>query len=96
MNIYNNKYIIKQEGNRMRKISNGLTGFYFDDLRAIMHGAKENGFLYDGKPETLGFGSVRQPGESVSVMFILDDGQVAFGDCVAVQYSGSSGRDPVF
>jgi len=39
---------------------------------------------------------VRQAGESVSVMLVLDDGQVAFGDCAAVQYSGTGGRDPLF
>ncbi|MCG2789787.1 MAG: methylaspartate ammonia-lyase, partial [Actinomycetia bacterium] len=85
----------------MKKISNivlstGLTGFYFDDLAAIINGAKRNGFLYQGKPKTEGFTSVRQPGESISVMLVLDDGQIAFGDCVAVQYSGVSGRDPLF
>ncbi len=85
----------------MKKISNivlssGLTGFYFDDLAAIIDGSKENGFLYEGKPKTKGFTSVRQPGESISVMLIIDDGQIALGDCAAVQYSGVSGRDPVF
>ena len=85
----------------MNKISNivlssGLTGFYFDDLAAIINGAKENGFLYEGKPETNGFTSIRQPGESISVMLIIDDGQIAFGDCAAVQYSGVSGRDSIF
>ena len=35
-------------------------------------------------------------GESISVMFILEDGQVAYGDCAAVQYSGAGGRDPLF
>ena len=29
-------------------------------------------------------------------MFILEDGQVAYGDCAAVQYSGVGGRDPLF
>jgi len=77
-------------------LSTGLTGFYFDDLTAIINGAKENGFLYEGKPMTNGFTSVRQPGESISVMLILDDGQIAMGDCVAVQYSGVSDRDPIF
>jgi len=77
-------------------LSSGLTGFYFDDLAAIINGAKENGFLYEGKPETNGFTSIRQPGESISVMFVLDDGQIAFGDCAAVQYSGVSGRDSIF
>jgi methylaspartate ammonia-lyase len=29
-------------------------------------------------------------------MLLLDDGQVAYGDCAAVQYSGVGGRDAVF
>ncbi|MDF2929932.1 MAG: Methylaspartate ammonia-lyase [Anaerospora sp.] len=29
-------------------------------------------------------------------MLVLEDGQVAYGDCAAVQYSGAGGRDPVF
>ncbi|MBQ2084370.1 MAG: methylaspartate ammonia-lyase, partial [Firmicutes bacterium] len=45
---------------------------------------------------TEGFTSVRMPGESISVQIILEDGQVAFGDCAAVQYSGAGGRDPLF
>jgi methylaspartate ammonia-lyase len=77
-------------------LSTGLTGFYFDDLAAIINGAKENGFLYKGKPKTEGFTSIRQQGESISVMLIIDDGQIAFGDCAAVQYSGINGRDPIF
>jgi methylaspartate ammonia-lyase len=32
----------------------------------------------------------------VSVGLVLDDGRVAWGDCVAVSYSGKAGRDPVF
>lgn len=76
--------------------SKGRTGFYFDDQRAIKGGAKTNGFAYVGEPVTEGFTSVRQAGESISVMFILEDGQVAYGDCAAVQYSGAGGRDPLF
>ena len=76
--------------------SKGRTGFYFDDQRAIKGGAKTNGFAYVGEPVTEGFSSVRQAGESISVMFILEDGQVAYGDCAAVQYSGAGGRDPLF
>ncbi len=76
--------------------SAGRTGFYFDDQRAIKAGAGHDGFTYVGKPVTEGFSSVRQAGESISVMLILEDGQVAFGDCAAVQYSGAGGRDPLF
>lgn len=76
--------------------SAGRTGFYFDDQRAIKAGAEHDGFTYVGKVITEGFTSVRQAGESISVMLILEDGQVAFGECAAVQYSGAGGRDPLF
>ena len=74
----------------------GKTGFYFDDQRAIKKGAKHDGFTYVGEPVTDGFTSVRQAGEAISVMLVLEDGQVAYGDCAAVQYSGAGGRDPLF
>jgi methylaspartate ammonia-lyase len=76
--------------------SPGLTGFYFDDQRAIKAGAGHDGFAYTGEPMTPGFRAVRQRGESISVMIFLEDGQVASGDCAAVQYSGAGGRDPLF
>lgn len=76
--------------------SAGRTGFYFDDQRAIKAGAGHDGFTYVGSTVTEGFTSVRQAGESISVMLILEDGQVAVGDCAAVQYSGAGGRDPLF
>jgi methylaspartate ammonia-lyase len=76
--------------------SRGLTGFYFDDQRAIKANAGHDGFTYVGEPVTPGFSAIRQAGESVSVMLVLEDGQVAYGDCAAVQYSGAGGRDPVF
>lgn len=76
--------------------SAGRTGFYFDDQRAIKAGADHDGFTYVGSPVTPGFAAVRQAGESISVMLVLEDGQVAYGDCAAVQYSGAGGRDPLF
>lgn len=78
-------------------LSKGLTGFYFDDQKAIRLGNfTENGLAYDGQPVTPGFTSIRQAGESVSIQLVLDNGQVAYGDCAAVQYSGAGGRDPLF
>ena len=74
----------------------GKTGFFFDDQKAIKAGAKNDGAFYEGKPMTQGFTSVRQAGESISVMFILENGVIAHGDCAAVQYSGAGGRDPLF
>ena len=76
--------------------SAGRTGFYFDDQRAIKGGAGHDGMFYIGDPVTEGFRAVRQAGESISVMLVLEDGQVAYGDCAAVQYSGAGGRDPLF
>lgn len=77
--------------------SPGLTGFYFDDQKAIKQGrAVEDGFTYKGTPVNPGFTSIRQAGESISIQIILEDGQVAVGDCAAVQYSGAGGRDPLF
>ena len=76
--------------------SAGRTGFYFDDQRAIKQGAGHDGTFYVGQPVTEGFRSIRQAGESISVMIILEDGQIAYGDCAAVQYSGAGGRDPLF
>ncbi len=74
----------------------GRTGFFFDDQRAIKKGAKSDGSAYIGEPVTAGFTAVRQAGEAISVILILEDGQMAYGDCAAVQYSGAGGRDPLF
>lgn len=76
--------------------SEGCTGFYFDDQRAIKDGSESDGATYVGEPITEGFTRVRQAGESISVMIILEDNQIAQGDCAAVQYSGAGGRDSLF
>ncbi|QVK17276.1 methylaspartate ammonia-lyase [Mycoplasmatota bacterium] len=77
-------------------LSEGRTGFYFDDQRAIKKGAKQDLFIYEGDVVTPGFSTIRQAGESISVMLVLENGEIAFGDCAAVQYSGAGGRDPLF
>ena len=74
----------------------GRTGFFVDDQAAILAGAPHDGFNYVGEPVTAGFESIRQAGESLSVMILLGDGQIAHGDCAVVQYSGVGGRDPLF
>ena len=76
--------------------SPGLTGFYTDDLEAITQDARRDGFIYAGSPRTSGFRAIRQKGEAVSVLIVLEDGQIAYGDCATVQYAGVGGRDPVF
>lgn len=76
--------------------SKARSGFFFDDQKAIKDGAKADGNAYIGKAVTPGFTSIRQAGEAISVMIVLEDGQIAHGDCAAVQYSGAGGRDPLF
>ncbi len=73
----------------------GATGFFFDDQAVVKQGAIQDGFNYVGSPVTTGFTQIRQPGEAISVMLVLEDGRVAYGDCAAVQYSGTCGRDPL-
>jgi len=72
------------------------SAFYFDDQKAIKEGAGHDGFVYTGQPVTPGFKSVRIAGEALSILLLLEDGNVAVGDCAAVQYSGTGGRDPLF
>ncbi len=74
----------------------GKTGFFFDDQKAIKLGAKNDGAFYVGEPVTEGFTAIRQAGEAISVLFVLENGAIAHGDCAAVQYSGAGGRDPLF
>jgi methylaspartate ammonia-lyase len=74
----------------------GRGGFFNRDLAAVKSGAKADGFAYPGRPVSPGFTRIVQPGTALSVMLRLEDGQVAFGDCVDVILSGVAGRDPLF
>ncbi len=76
--------------------STGLSGYYNKDLKAVKAGATPDGFVYREPPMTPGFYAIMQPGQSLSVMLLLSDGQVAFGDCVDVVFTGAAGRDPLF
>ncbi|MDR2334268.1 MAG: methylaspartate ammonia-lyase [Burkholderiaceae bacterium] len=74
----------------------GVGSFFFDDQAAIKAGAVRDGASYQGQVITAGYGAIREPSESVSVMLVLSDGYVAIGDCASVQYSGVGGREPRF
>lgn len=74
----------------------GRSGFMNKDLAAIKGGAKQNGSVYDGEPVLPGFKRIMQPGTIISVMLLLEDGSVAFGDCADVILTGFAGRDPLF
>ena len=76
--------------------STGVSGYFNKDLAAVRQGARQRGFGYIDPPVTPGFDQVIQPGEVLSVMLLLEDGQVAFGDCLDVIFTGAAGRDPLF
>ena len=76
--------------------SPGVTGFFFDDQKAIKSGAEHDGFIYTGEAVTPGFRNIRMAGESISIQLVMENGRIARGDCAAVQYSGAGGRDPLF
>ena len=74
----------------------GKSAFFFDDQKAVRKGARLDGFIYEGRPVTRGFTTIRQAGECISIVLEIENGQLAVGDCAAVQYSGVGGRDPLF
>ena len=77
-------------------LSKSYTGFFFDDQKAIKNGAVNDGFFYVGTPIIEGFQTIRQRGEAISIQLVLENGDIGTGDCAAVQYSGTGGRDPLF
>jgi methylaspartate ammonia-lyase len=70
----------------------GLGGWYCDDKRAIVAGARRDGYVYDGAPSTPGFRAIREPGEALLVTLEAEDGSIGEGDCVSVTYAGGGGR----
>ena len=74
----------------------GRSGYMHRDLMAMKGGAKQDGFVFHGKPVSPGFRRIAEPATIVSVMLVLEDGQIAFGDCADVILAGVAGRDPAF
>ena len=70
--------------------------YYYDDLAALQARPIPPAERYTSPPVTPGFRAVREVAEVVSVGLVLDNAQVAWGDCVAVEFSGKAGRAPVF
>ena len=72
----------------------GLSSYFHMDFAAIRAGARPDGFIYNGKPLTTGFHSIVQPAHIISILLLLEDGQIAHGDCADVAFAGAAGRDP--
>jgi methylaspartate ammonia-lyase len=77
-------------------LAEGFGAFYYDDQAAIAAGATHDGFAYRGAPLTAGFSAVRMPARCLGIGLELEDGSVAWGDMLTVQYAGAGGREPVF
>ena len=69
---------------------------YYEDLAALQAEHVPLPQRFTATPLTPGFRAIREVAEGVSVGLELDDGRVAWGDCIAVSYSGRAGRWPVF
>ncbi len=74
----------------------GRSGYMHRDLMAIKAGARQDGMIFHGPTVTPGFKKIVEPATIISVMLVLEDGQIAFGDCADVILAGVAGRDPVF
>jgi methylaspartate ammonia-lyase len=70
--------------------------YYYTDLAALHDNPIPLADQYTSAAASPGFRFVREVAEAVSVGLVLDRGSVAWGDCVAVAYSGKAGRNPVF
>jgi methylaspartate ammonia-lyase len=73
-----------------------MGAYYFDDLTALQGHPLSPAERYTAEPVTPGFRRVREVAEALSVGLALENGQVAWGDCVAVEFSGKAGRHPLF
>src|SRR3990172_1362586 len=74
----------------------GRSGYMHRDLAAIKAGARPDIMIFHGKPVTPGFRKIVEPATVISIMLVLEDGQIAFGDCVDVILAGVAGRDGAF
>ena len=70
--------------------------YYYEDLAALQRTPMPVHDRYAAAAITPGFLAIRQVAEAVSVGLLLDSGELVWGDCVAVAYSGKAGREPVF
>ena len=68
---------------------------YYEDLAALQADYVALPQRFTAPAVTPGFRAVREVAEGVSVGMALDTGQTAWGDCVAVSYSGTAGRETV-
>ncbi|RDW64573.1 putative methylaspartate ammonia-lyase [Aspergillus mulundensis] len=74
----------------------GISGYFVKDLEAVRQSASYDPLVDNIQPLTPGFQQVVQPGQVISILLHLPNGQMAVGDCVDVIFSGAANRDALF
>src|SRR3989304_2780230 len=65
-------------------------------VKQVICAPGRSGYMHRGKGVSPGFTKIVEPATIISVMLVLEDGQIAFGDCADVILAGVAGRDPAF
>jgi len=78
------------------RVCRGQGAYYCEDITALQERSIEERDRWSRPAMTEGFSHVREVAETVSVGLELDDGTLAWGDCVGVSYGGKAGRDSIF
>jgi methylaspartate ammonia-lyase len=73
-----------------------ITSYYYEDVEALQVKPVPDAERYQHPAKNNSLRFLREPGEAVSVGLLLEDGRLAWGDCVSVADGGKAGRKPVF
>lgn len=74
----------------------GQGAYYYEDIDALQGHSLPESERWKAAPVTPGFRHVREVAECLSIGLELENGSVAWGDCVGVSYGGKAGREPLF
>ncbi len=69
--------------------------YYYEDIETLQQHPTPEAERYTTQARTAGFRRLRETGEAISLGLVLEDGFIAWGDCVGVVYGGKAGRDPI-
>lgn len=73
----------------------GFGSYFYEDIQALQSASLPPSRRYRTPAKHAEMQFVREPAEVLSLGLVLEDGFVAWGDCVGVSYGGKSGRDPL-
>lgn len=70
--------------------------YYYEDVSRLQESPVPEEARWNTPGKTPGFRYVREVADVVSVGIVSSSGEISWGDCVGVSYSGKSGREGVF